>query len=437
MASVKDLTRFGIDLSEARLISHEDYAILVAQGCRPEVGDVLIAKDGNSALDTVCNVKNEIDAVLLSSVAILRPNPDVIDSDFLKFFLSAKSTIDYLKSHFISGAAIPRVVLKDFRRAEIGLPPLEVQKQISNILNSVEGKIELNRQINRTLEEMAQAIFKSWFVDFDPVKAKMAAIENGEDPERAAMRAISGKSDEELDALPRDQLDQLAATAALFPSSLTDSPLGPIPEGWRITNVRDVSSLIFSGGTPDTRKPEFWGGEHNWFSSGETRNSFVVTTEKTITRQAIDNSSTKLACPGDILIASAGQGNTRGQTSFCGITTYINQSVVSIRADGSIVPPIWLFYNLSSRYDEMRSISDSHSSRGSLTTKLLGGMEVVCPPLDVSMAFAEIADPFSAKQIENMRENDSLAETRDTLLPKLLSGELSVGAAEAELEEAL
>ena len=111
MASVKDMTRFGIDLSEARKISHNDFEMLVRQGCKPEIGDVLIAKDGNSALDTTCCVDKSLDAVLLSSVAILRPNPKTLDSHFLKHYLSSPDVIAYLKSNFISGAAIPRVVL--------------------------------------------------------------------------------------------------------------------------------------------------------------------------------------------------------------------------------------------------------------------------------------------------------------------------------------
>ena len=110
MASVKDLTRFGVDLTSARHIATEDFEALVKQGCKPHVGDVLIAKDGNSALDTVCTVDHPLDAVLLSSVAILRPDPKCLDSVFLKFYLSSPETIDYLKSNFISGAAIPRVV---------------------------------------------------------------------------------------------------------------------------------------------------------------------------------------------------------------------------------------------------------------------------------------------------------------------------------------
>ena len=135
MASVKDMTRFGINLSEARKISHNDFEMLVRQGCKPEIGDVLIAKDGNSALDTTCCVDQSLDAVLLSSVAILRPNPKTLDSHFLKHYLSSPDVIAYLKSNFISGAAIPRVVLRDFKKAEIKLPPLKIQRSIAAALD--------------------------------------------------------------------------------------------------------------------------------------------------------------------------------------------------------------------------------------------------------------------------------------------------------------
>ena len=116
------------------------------------------------------------------------------------------------------------------------------------------NKIQLNRQINQTLEEMAQAIFKSWFVDFEPVKAKIEAKANGQDPERAAMCAISGKTDAELDHLPPDQLAQLRATAALFPDELTDSELGLIPKGWESDTIDDIVEKAFAGWQKNTLK---------------------------------------------------------------------------------------------------------------------------------------------------------------------------------------
>src|SRR5690554_7727680 len=123
------------------------------------------------------------------------------------------------------------VTLSDIFSYELEWPISEIRKDIANIIDSKNKKIRLNQQTNQTLEAMAQAIFKSWFVDFDPVKAKIAAIEQGEDPLRAAMRAISGKTDRVLDQMPREQYAQLADTAALFPDGMEESELGEIPGG--------------------------------------------------------------------------------------------------------------------------------------------------------------------------------------------------------------
>lgn len=129
MASVKDLTPFGIDLDSCRLISSEDYTKLVQQGCRPEVNDILIAKDGNSCLETVMVQREEQEVVLLSSVAILRPNPSKVDPKYLSLYLSDKRVIKDMKERLVSGSAIPRVILKAFREYEVNLPPIQIQKR--------------------------------------------------------------------------------------------------------------------------------------------------------------------------------------------------------------------------------------------------------------------------------------------------------------------
>ncbi|MCB1901821.1 MAG: restriction endonuclease subunit S [Rhodocyclaceae bacterium] len=326
-----------------------------------------------------------------------------------------------------AGSGQPLLNQQILNSIRVSIPACEDDRfQIARVLAAFDDKIDLNRRINQTLEAMAQAIFKSWFVDFDPVKAKIAAKLEGRDPLRAAMSAISGKLNTELDTLPREQFDPLAATAALFPDEIEESELGEIPKGWTLLKVRDVCESIFSGGTPDTRRPEYWGGTLLWFSSGETRERVVVDTEKRINELAVENSSTRLARPGDILIASAGQGLTRGQTSYCAVETYINQSVVAIRVAPDRAHPAWLFNNLLGRYEEMRSISDSHSSRGSLTTKLIGGMHIVCPPTDVMARYGGLVDLLLQQQALDRLTAKALANLRDALLPRLISGELSV-----------
>lgn len=320
-----------------------------------------------------------------------------------RFFYYALSKFDF--SHIAQGTALPYLTITSLSALSLEVPALSEQRAIAHILGTLDDKIELNRRINETLEAITRAIFKSWFVDFDSVRAKAS----GEAPESICRRL----------GLTPDLL-------ALFPDRLVDSELGEIPEGWEATKVEVVTSKIFSGGTPDTRKAEYWGGELNWCSSGETRNRFIIETEKKITQSGVDNSSTKAVVPGDILIASAGQGHTRGQTSYCAIDTFINQSVVSVRTNTEKAQPHWLFYNLASRYEEMRGLSDSHSSRGSLTTKLLGGMSLILPPIKLVKAFDDIVGPLADQQIKGTQQSITLAAIRDTLLPKLLSGELRV-----------
>ena len=145
--------------------------------------------------------------------------------------------------------------------------------------------------------------------------------------------------------------------------------------------IRKISEQIFSGGTPSTSKPEYWNGNLHWLSSGETRNNYIHDTERRITYLGANNSSTRLANIDDIVIASAGQGFTRGQASLLKIDTYINQSIIAIKVNRSICLPRFLFYNLLSRYSELRLLSDSSSTRGSITTKMIGDMNIKLPPM--------------------------------------------------------
>ena len=179
---------------------------------------------------------------------------------------------------------------------------------------------------------------------------------------------------------------------------------------WKEVEIQDISDVVFSGGTPSTKKSEYWDGSYNWLSSGETRNRFITDTEKKITKDGIENSSTKLAKIDDIVIASAGQGNTRGQTSICKIDTYINQSLIAIRANKEIVNPYYLFYNISSRYDELRKISDGHSIRGSLTTKIINSFKVKLPSIEEQKAIANILSDLDNKIEVNNKINKNLED---------------------------
>ena len=150
----------------------------------------------------------------------------------------------------------------------------------------------------------------------------------------------------------------------------------------RTLKLREVTNRIFSGGTPSTTNSDYWDGDLPWLSSGETRQQYIYDTEKKITQSGADNSSTRLANKYSVVIASAGQGYTRGQTSFLMIDTYINQSIVALEANAKFLLPKYLFYNLLTRYDEMRLLSDSSSTRGSITTKMMADMSISLPAIE-------------------------------------------------------
>ncbi|WP_217518769.1 restriction endonuclease subunit S [Vibrio metschnikovii] len=392
MASVKDLTRFGVDLSNARKISKEDFDDLVQQGCKPHVGDVLIAKDGNSALDTVCTVDSEIDAVLLSSVAILRPDPEMLDSNFLKYYFCSPQVIDYLKTNFISGVAIPRVVLRDFRKAEINLPPLSIQRKISQCLSSIDNKIFSNTQTNQTLEQMAQAIFKSWFVDFDPVKAKM----NGEQPEG-------------MDAV----------TASLFPEKL-DSETG-IPVGWSQGIIEDIAKLNAKSWTKKNQ-PE----QVHYVDLANTKNG-VIETVTTYDFDEAPSRARRVLNSGDTIVGTVRPGNR--SFAFIGET---EQPLTGSTGFAVLSPKeefwtsfVYLATTNDDAIDEYARLADG-GAYPAIKPVVVADTPCVIPTTDIAQKFWQLTGAMLKKAHQNRLENEELAKLRDTLLPKLLSGDIEL-----------
>ncbi|ELC6146455.1 restriction endonuclease subunit S, partial [Escherichia coli] len=177
--------------------------------------------------------------------------------------------IKYVTSELQSmsvGTATKFLTKKILDSFEIELPTFEEQTYQAQILWALQDKLANNEAINQTLEQMAQALFKSWFVDFEPVKAKMAALEAGgsqEDATRAAMTAISGKDADALVVFAREHPEQYAelkATAELFPSAVQESELGAIPKGWGVASISEMGKIT-CGKTPSKKEPKYYGGD--------------------------------------------------------------------------------------------------------------------------------------------------------------------------------
>lgn len=165
--------------------------------------------------------------------------------------------------------------------------------------------------------------------------------------------------------------------------------------------INDVCDNIFSGGTPATSKAAYWNGAYSWLSSGETRADYICRTEKTITEEGIQKSSTRLALTGDIVLACAGQGKTRGQTSFLMIDTYINQSLIALRTNGEIINR-YLYYFMKSQYNNLRIASDANSIRGSITTKDLAALPIKYPKMQSQRKVVAVLSSY-----DNFIENNT------------------------------
>ena len=179
---------------------------------------------------------------------------------------------------------------------------------------------------------------------------------------------------------------------------------------WKKYTLEEVCERIYSGGTPSTKHEEYWNGNIKWLSSGETSQRFVYDTDRKITKKGVENSSTKLATKGCTVIATAGQGYTRGQASFLMIDTYMNQSVIACKANESIILPLYLYYNLDSRYEEFRLLSDGTSTRGGLSGWILKRMEIKLPPISLQEKIVDILYSIDKKIELNNAINNNLEQ---------------------------
>jgi len=296
---------------------------------------------------------------------------------------------------------------------------LDAQTTIAEYISSFDRLISLNRRINQTLEAMAQAIFKSWFVDFDPVKAKIAAIEQGQDPLRAAMRAISGKTDFELDQMPRAHHDQLAATAALFPDAMEESELGEIPKGWNNGILADLCNL----------NPESWSAKTlpstvHYVDLANTKNG-EISELQAVSGKDIPSRARRVLRPGDTIVGTVRPGNRSfaliGEADLTGSTGF----AVLRPSTQEWLEFVYLVATSESNIERLAHLADG-GAYPAIRPEVVVRENVVIPTKNVVQAFHREVQPLFSRILASKEQVKRLAELRDTLLPKLISGELRV-----------
>ena len=327
--------------------------------------------------------------------AVIRGKEDVACTDFIYWFLAQNHIVEYLHSIAEnSTSAYPSIRPGDLEQLVLSLPSLPEQRAIAHILGTLDDKIELNRQINQTLEEMSRAIFQDWFVDFGPVRAKM----EGREP-----------------YLPPELWE-------LFPDDIVDSQLGQIPKGWQSGFLSDMVD-IHSGGTPRTTMPDYWGGEIPWYTPKDAPNPsdiFALKTERSITIAGVENSSTKVLPYGTTIISARG---TVGQLACLGVPMAMNQTCYGIRG-GEGYPNHFTYWNLRNAVHGLQARTHGTVFE-TITRETFKAIETAIVPMPLAKSFQFTVAPYMDQILHNLRESNTLAAQRNTLLPQLMSGNYS------------
>ena len=356
-------------------------------------GDIVFSRVGS--VDRRALVRKEEDGWLFSGRCLrVRPDNSKIDSTYLSYFFGLPAFKEHIRSIAV-GATMPSLNTQLLSGIFVPFPnELKEQRAIAHILGTLDDKIELNRRMNETLESMARALFKSWFVDFEPVRAKIEGRDTG---------------------LPQEIAD-------LFPDSFEDTELGEVPKGWKVRPFADTVDII-GGGTPKTSISEYWNGDIPWYSVVDVPSDtdvFVIDTEKHITIKGLENSSTRLLPEGATIISARG---TVGKLALVGQPMAMNQScygLIGLEAGATFTYFMTRSLIMSLKQHSHGSVFDT------ITRETLAGVRVIAPPITVSAAYGSMTDPAMQRIKVNLKESRNLTDQRDTLLPKLLSGAIPV-----------
>ena len=341
-------------------------------------------------------------------------------------------TIDYLKFYFsqfnllpfLTGAVQPKLSKGVLEKIEIDFPTYEKRKFINKQLKDLENKIQLNTQINQTVEKIAQALFKSWFVGFDPVRAKVQALSDGlslEQAELAAMQAISGTTPAELTALSQTQPDryaELAETAKAFPCEMVEVDGGEMPKGWE---VKELGSLmtIKRGGSPRPIKDFISDKGLNWVKISDATaedNPFLFSTKEYIKSEGL--SKTVLLKKGSLILSNSA---TPGLPRFLELDACIHDGWLYFSDIKSLTQEYLYFFFLNIRNDLVAQGNGSVFTN--LKTDIVKAQKAIVPDERVIYYFDKQVKSIMNLIRYNTANSISLKETRDLLLPRLLNGE--------------
>jgi type I restriction enzyme S subunit len=384
----------GNRITTELFISDEQYTEIEKKFGTPQFGDILLTSVGT--LGVSWQVEGDESFYFKDgNLTWFRNFSQRLDPTFLLYWLRSRTGQQELDRISI-GSTQRALTIAGLKSLPFSPPKLSDQKAIAHILGTLDDKIELNQKMNHTLEEIAKAIFKSWFVDFDPVRAKAEGRPTGLPPE----------------------------ISDLFPDELVDSEIGEIPKGWDVGALSDVADITMGQSPPgDTYNDD---GVGLPFYQGSTDFGFRFPSLRKYCSEP-----KRLADADDVLIsvrAPVGDLN-RAKDDCC-----IGRGLASLRAKNSL--QTWVFYRCKFLSQQLETFNSEGTVFGSINGKDLKGLPTILAPELLCKAFDEIAKPMDDAVRNRTLEIEVLSELRDTLLPKLISGELRIPDAKKFLEEA-
>jgi type I restriction enzyme S subunit len=351
----------------------------------PREGDLILARE--APVGNVGIVPPGVHPVLGQRTVLIRPRPDALDPYYLNYLLSGPELRGWMES-VSTGVTVPHLNMADIRSMELPpLPPLPTQRKIAAILSAYDALIENNNRRIKLLEEMAQRIYREWFVDF----------------------RYPGHED----------------------VSLVDSELGPIPKGWQIAPFTDLADIL-SGGTPRTTVPEYWDGVIPFFTPRDAPDSLVVaTTEKHISQVGLERCNSQLYPRGTIFITARG---TVGKVVMAGVPMAMNQSCYAIRGREELRQEFLLFA-VRNQVDYLRT-NTGGATFDTIIVDTFRRMRSILPPHKHIGAFAGVVEPAIRLIAVLQDESENIRNTRDLLVPRLISGEIDVTDLDISMPEA-
>jgi type I restriction enzyme S subunit len=406
--AIPQLSEGRVDVDSARRISEQDMLEWNVK-CNPQEDDIILSRRCNPGVTAV--IPKGFRGSLGQNLVLLRAtDTNLLTPKYLRWVTRGREWWNEVDRFINVGAVFESLKCADIPEFAIPVPSIPEQRAIAHILGTLDDKIELNRKTNETLEAMAKALFKSWFVDFDPVRAKAEDRPTG---------------------LPAEISD-------LFPDSFEDSELGEIPSGWVVANVGEVTDLVTKGTTPTSIGGGFSSEGIPFYKVESISDEGHIIPSKCA---FIDEQSDALLArsriqEGDILFSIAGTiGRVAQMTSF-DIPANTNQALAIARPNRGRISSSLLFYFLRERSRIDLALSRTvQSVQANFSLSELRSIPLALPKKSSRIALEDILDTTRKKVSSNQRNSFTVAAVRDALLPKLISGEIRIPDAEKMLQE--